>query len=125
MQLQLQRMSVPHVQLGLVENVELVSAVHTEKIATQPPYQSRKTKQLHSQETELASLLKSCIVQWLSSSQCVIFFLVVQMAHKVNEATDFAFVQLTEQQPDLYDKSHPEGQSGSGVGKNFTRLEGA
>jgi len=42
------------------------------------------------------------------------------MAQKVNEATDFAFVQLTEQQPDLYDKSHPEGESGSVMGKNFT-----
>jgi hypothetical protein len=41
------------------------------------------------------------------------------MAQKVNEATDFAFVQLIEQHPDLYDKSHPEGQNGSGVGKNF------
>jgi len=41
------------------------------------------------------------------------------MAQKVIEATDFVFVQLTEQHPDPYDKSHQEGQSGSGVGKNF------
>jgi hypothetical protein len=31
----------------------------------------------------------------------------------------------TEQHPDLYDNSHPEGQSGSCVEKNFARLEGA
>jgi len=76
-----------------VDHVELVCAVHTEKTATQPPYHSWKTKQLHSQETELSSLLKSCTVQWFHSFQCVIFFVVVQMAQKVNEATDIAFVQ--------------------------------
>jgi hypothetical protein len=30
------------------------------------------------------------------------------MARKVDEATNIAFVQLTEQQPGLYDKSHPD-----------------
>jgi hypothetical protein len=30
------------------------------------------------------------------------------MARKVDEATNFAFVQLIEQEPSLYDKSHPD-----------------
>ena len=55
------------------EHLEMVCAVHTEKTATQPPYHSQMTKEPHSQETELASLLKRCIVQWLSSVWC--FFL--------------------------------------------------
>jgi hypothetical protein len=29
------------------------------------------------------------------------------MAQKVDEAADFVFVQLVEQEPGLYDKSHP------------------
>lgn len=63
-------------------------------------------------------------MQCLSSFLYVIFF-IAKMAQKVNKATDFAFLQLTELQPDLYDKSHPEGQCGSGVGRNFTWLERA
>jgi hypothetical protein len=39
---------------------------------------------------------------------------------KVNEATDFAVLLLIELQPSLYDKIHPEGWSGLGVGKNVT-----
>jgi hypothetical protein len=30
------------------------------------------------------------------------------MARKVDEVANIAFVQLTEQQPGLYDKSHPD-----------------
>jgi hypothetical protein len=30
------------------------------------------------------------------------------MAQKVHEATDFAFIQLTDQEPSLYEKSHPD-----------------
>jgi hypothetical protein len=107
-----------------VEHLELVCAIHTEKTATQPPYHSQKTKQLHSQETELSRLLKSCIVQWLSSFWCVIFFL-SRWHKRTMKPLTLLFVQLTEQHPDLYDNSHPEGQSGSGVGKNFAWLEGA
>ena len=51
------------------------------------------------------------------------------MAKKVHEATNFAFVQLTDQEPGLYEKEPPtlcpEGQSGFGMGNNFTRHKGA
>jgi hypothetical protein len=30
------------------------------------------------------------------------------MARKVDEAANFVFVQLTEQEPDTYDKCHPD-----------------
>jgi hypothetical protein len=32
----------------------------------------------------------------------------VQTARNINEPTNIAFVQLTEQEPGLYDKSHPD-----------------
>jgi hypothetical protein len=51
-------------------------------------------------------------------------FLRCSDAQKVNEATHFVFVQFTEQEHGLYDHSHPYyargGQSGFGMGKNFT-----
>ena len=48
------------------------------------------------------------------------FFLVlVLLARKVDEYTNFVFVQLIDHQPGLYDKGHPQGQSELGVGKNF------
>jgi len=51
----------------------------------------------------------------------VTFFLVlVPLTQKVDEYTNFVFVQLTDRQPGLYDKGHPQGQSELGVGKNFT-----
>ena len=56
---------------------------------------------------------------------CVCFFFYVfHVVRKVDEATNFAFVQLTEQQPSLSENSHPQGQSGFGVGKNFLLHEG-
>ena len=36
----------------------------------------------------------------------VIFFCINQMAQKVHEATNFAFIHLTDQGPSLYEKSH-------------------
>jgi hypothetical protein len=36
-----------------------------------------------------------------------------------DEAIKFAFVQWTEHQPSLIDKTHPEGQGGFGVGKDL------
>jgi len=57
---------------------------------------------------------------WLSSFLFVIFCLHSSDGTKVNEATDFAVVLLIEQQPSLYDKIHPEGWSGLGMGKNVT-----
>jgi hypothetical protein len=50
----------------------------------------------------------------------VIFCLHSSDGTKVNEAADFAVVLLIEQQPSLYDKIHPEGWSGLGMGKNVT-----
>jgi hypothetical protein len=34
--------------------------------------------------------------------------LFLQMARKVDEAADFVFVQLIEQEPGIYDKRHPD-----------------
>jgi hypothetical protein len=50
----------------------------------------------------------------------VIFCLHSSDGTKANEATYFALVLLIEQQPNLYDKIHPEGWSSLGVGKNVT-----
>jgi hypothetical protein len=38
----------------------------------------------------------------------------------VDEAANFAFVQLIEQETDLHEKTYPEGQNGFAVGNNFT-----
>jgi hypothetical protein len=105
------------------EHVELVCAVHAEKTATQPLYHSRKTKQLHSQETELASLLKSCIVQWLSIFWYVIFFCPGGTKVLWSHWLCFCTVNWAASKP-LW-QEHPEGQSGSGLGKIFVWLEGA
>jgi hypothetical protein len=53
---------------------------------------------------------------------CDFFFLLVlvPLARKVDEYTNFVFVQLTDHQPGLYDKGHPQGQGELGVEKNFT-----
>jgi hypothetical protein len=41
------------------------------------------------------------------------------MTRKVDEAANFDFVQLTEQEPGIYDKSQA-GQSRFALGKNFS-----
>jgi len=70
---------------------------------------------------KLADIPKSCcIARWLSSFLCVTFFFFVPLARKVDEYTNFVFVQLTDHQPGLYDKGHPKGQSELGMGENFT-----
>jgi hypothetical protein len=99
-----------------VEHVELDCAAHTEKAVTKLQRQCRKLKSLLSQETEQANLHKTCVALWLSRFLCVIFF-VVQMTRNVDEATNFAFVRLTDKQPGLYKKSNPEYfRSGFGAG---------
>jgi hypothetical protein len=46
------------------------------------------------------------------------------MARKVDEAANFVFVQLTEEEPCIYDYRHPDvcyaGQNRFGLGKNFS-----
>jgi hypothetical protein len=95
------------------------------------PRKPRKL-QRHSRKTETPlpgtaqiSRLKSRAAWCLSSSSlCVCVFCVFHVVRKVDEATNFAFVQLTEQQSRLYENSHPQGQSGFGVGRNFSLHEG-
>jgi hypothetical protein len=49
--------------------------LRTQKTAMQLQHNSGKTKQLRSQENELAGIPKtSCIARWLSSFLCVTFF---------------------------------------------------
>jgi hypothetical protein len=79
--------------------------LRAQKTATQLHRHSEKTKQLCSQETEQAGLLKSCTAQWSSSFLCVIFivfciffFSLVLMTRKADESTNFVFVQLIYQQ---------------------------
>lgn len=55
---------------------------------------------------------------------CDFFFSFYQIIRKVYEATNLPFVQLTEQQRSLYENSHPQGQGGFGVGRNFSLHEG-
>ena len=92
---------------------------------------SEKTKQLRSKETELADISKSCcIARWLSSScvwllcVCVCVCVFVPLARKVDEYTNFVFVQLTDHQPGLQHNCHPKGQSELGMGENFKWHEG-
>lgn len=88
-------------------------AAHIEKTAT--PF-------VEDQETPLPGIaqarrLKSWVAQWLSSFLCVFFvFCVFQIIRKVDEATNFAFVQ----RPSLYEATH----SGFGVRRNFSLHEG-
>jgi hypothetical protein len=44
----------------------------------------------------------------------------VPLARKVDEYTNFVFVQLTDHQPGFYDKGYPKGQSKLGMGESFT-----
>jgi hypothetical protein len=102
-----------------IEHMELDCGVLIEKTAMP----LTETKQLCLQETEQASLLKTCVA--LCQVSCVWFFWHSSDGTKVSEVTDFASVLLIEQQASLYDKIHPEGWSGLGVGKNVTWHEGA
>jgi hypothetical protein len=95
--------------------MELGCALLTEKTAM--PF--TETKQLCFQATEQGSLLKTSVTLWLSGFLCLFLFAFFRW-YKVSEATDFASVLLIEQQASLYDKIHPEGWSGLGVGKNVT-----
>jgi uncharacterized protein (DUF2267 family) len=49
------------------------------------------------------------------------------MAQNVDEAANFVFVQLTEQEPGIYDKCHADcatrEKNRFGLGKNFSRDE--
>jgi hypothetical protein len=41
------------------------------------------------------------------------------MARKVDEAANFVFVQLIEQEPGIYDKYHPDYARQDKIGKEF------
>jgi hypothetical protein len=54
----------------------------------------------------------NCVAEWFpcvsSSITRVSDSLVFKMARKVDEASNLVFVQLIEQEPGIYDKSHPD-----------------
>jgi hypothetical protein len=71
---------------------------------------SQKTEKLNSQAIEQASLLtialpRSFLVPPVITCFCVIHLFLL-MARKVDEAANFVFVQLIEQEPGIYDKCH-------------------
>jgi hypothetical protein len=66
----------------------------------------------------MVALHNSCLISF------VIIFALFR-GHGRSMKPQLAFVQLNEHHWSLFDKTHLEGQSGFGMGKNFTWLEGA
>jgi len=94
--------------------VELDCAAHTDKTPTKLQRHSRKTKQLHSQETEKTYFLKSCGAQWVSRW----FFCINHTAQNIH----FAFIQLNDQVPGLYENSHPDHTQRDKVDLTWERI---
>jgi hypothetical protein len=89
--------------------MDLTGAAQTEDTATQLVGRLKETP--NSQTTEEASLLTIALPRDVLVSAVLqrtsLIHLFLKMARNVDEAANFVFVQLIEQEPGLYGKRHP------------------
>jgi hypothetical protein len=91
-----------------VEHTIVNGAAQIEETATQ----LAERQELNFQATEHASLRTIALPRGFPVSAALshtsMIHLFVKVARKVDEATNFVFVQLTDQEPGIYDKRHSE-----------------